>query len=136
MPVWPRVLSACSLSLLPPPHHVQKSFVASLAVASAAPFIPTIPMCAPKTQWNPQQNCYPMPIVGEGSCCGTYNITSWLNAGGIHIDTSTDYGSQPDIGNAIRASGIPRANLWLTSKLNVESWCVRVAFSHAARTSL
>jgi 2,5-diketo-D-gluconate reductase A len=62
-----------------------------------------------------------MPIVGSGSCCGTYNISSWLGQGGIHIDTSCDYGSQPTIAAAVQASGIPRSKLWITSKLNVES---------------
>lgn len=55
------------------------------------------------------------------SCCGSYNISTWLSQGGIHIDTSVDYGSQPDIAAAIAASGIPREKLWITSKLNVES---------------
>jgi diketogulonate reductase-like aldo/keto reductase len=62
-----------------------------------------------------------MPVVGQGSCCGAYNISSWLAAGGLHIDTSVDYGSQPTIAAAIQASGVPRSALWITSKLNVES---------------
>lgn len=62
-----------------------------------------------------------MPIVGQGSCCGTYNISSWLLQGGIHIDTSCDYGSQPTIAKAVQASGVPREQLWITSKINVES---------------
>ena len=41
--------------------------------------------------------------------------------GGTHIDTSVDYGSQPTIAAAIKASGVPRSSLWITSKLNVES---------------
>ena len=31
-----------------------------------------------------------------------------------------DYGSQPDIATAIQTSGVPRSQLWITSKLNVE----------------
>jgi len=27
-----------------------------------------------------------MPVVGQGSCCGAYNISSWLSQGGIHIE--------------------------------------------------
>ena len=38
--------------------------------------------------------CVEMPVVQSGSCCGLYNITSWLGAGGRAIDTSCDYGSQ------------------------------------------
>jgi 2,5-diketo-D-gluconate reductase A len=90
-----------------------------MAVVSAGPLdIPTIPMC---TTGPNKGTCYNMPIVGQGSCCGAYNISSWLSQGGLHIDTSVDYGSQPTIAAAVQASGIPRSKLWITSKLNVES---------------
>ena len=59
--------------------------------------------------------------ISPRSCCGAYNITSYLAAGGRAIDTSVDYGSQPAIGAAIIAAGIPRSEMWITSKLNVES---------------
>lgn len=62
-----------------------------------------------------------MQVLGEGSCCGAYNISSWLAQGGNHIDTSCDYQSQPDIAAAIAASGVARSKLWVTSKLNVEN---------------
>ena len=64
-----------------------------------------------------------LQVIGEGSCCGSYNISSFLSivGPGAHIDTSCDYGSQPDIAQAIAASGIPREQLWITSKLNVEN---------------
>jgi len=61
------------------------------------------------------------PVVGIGSCCGTYNVTAWIAQGNRAIDTSCDYGSQPTIGAAIRASGIPRSQFFITSKINVES---------------
>jgi len=67
-----------------------------------------------------------MPIVGEGSCCGKYNISKWLQAGGTHIDTSCDYGSEPDIGNAVKASGVARRALFLTSKINPEDYGTNV----------
>lgn len=38
-----------------------------------------------------------MPILGLGSCCGSYNVTSWLGMGLRHIDTSCDYGSEPAV---------------------------------------
>ena len=85
------------------------------ALTAQANTVPTIPLC------NKDKTCLAMPIIGQGSCCGTYNISSWLAAGGTHIDTSVDYGSQPTIAAAIAASGIPRSSLWITSKLNVES---------------
>ena len=65
--------------------------------------------------------CYQMPVVGQGSCCGAYNIDTWLSAGGIHIDTSCDYGSQPGIAASIAKAGADRSKLWITSKINVES---------------
>lgn len=55
----------------------------SLLAAWAIPPIPTVPI-----------NGLNMPVVGSGSCCGSYNITSWLAEGGRHIDTSCDYGSR------------------------------------------
>ena len=67
-----------------------------------------------------------IPSVMEGSCCGTYNITAWIEQckadGAVlcGIDTSTDYGSQPAIGAAMRASGLPRSAFFITSKINVE----------------
>ncbi len=64
---------------------------AALAATAAAavlptPNIPTVQLCAHGG------SCYAMPVVGQGSCCGAYNISSWLSQGGIHIDTSVDYG--------------------------------------------
>lgn len=95
------------------------AFLAAAAVAAAGPAdIPTVPIC---TTGANKGTCYNMPVVGQGSCCGAYNISSWLSAGGIHIDTSCDYGSQPTISQAVVASGIPREKLWITSKINVES---------------
>lgn len=100
--------------------------LALLLVAAAVPDmaiagpkdIPDIDMC---TTGPNKGTCYKMPVVGQGSCCGSYNISSWLALGGRHIDTSCDYGSQPAISEAIAGAGVPRDQLWLTSKLNVES---------------
>lgn len=88
---------------------------ASAAVRSVN--VPTVRLC----NGADPSACVDMPRVGQGSCCGTYNISSWLSQGGIHIDTSQDYGSQPNIAAAIASSGIPREQLFITSKLNVES---------------
>ena len=99
---------------------------AGAAALSAAPgphTIPNLPICQGVNGDGVRiEPCYPMPIVGGGSCCGEYNISSWLAAGGRHIDTSCDYGSQPAISQAIAASGIARSDLWITSKLNPESY--------------
>lgn len=40
-----------------------------------------------------------------------------LAAGYRHIDTAMIYENEADVGAAIRASGIPRAELWVTTKL-------------------
>jgi len=63
-----------------------------------------------------------MPVVGIGSCCGTYNVSAWIALGFRHIDTSCDYGSEPTIGAAIRASGVPREEFFVTSKINPENY--------------
>ena len=41
-----------------------------------------------------------------------------FEAGYRHIDTAEMYGNEKGVGEAIRASGIPRAELFITSKLN------------------
>lgn len=40
-----------------------------------------------------------------------------LEAGYRHIDTASFYGNEQDVGNAIRASGIPREEIFVTTKL-------------------
>lgn len=96
------------------------SFSASLVAACAtavAAAMPSVPL-GPGVD---------IPVVGSGSCCGKYDIPAWLAQGNLHIDTSVDYGSQPDIAAAIKASGIPRDKLWLTSKINPESYGTNVS---------
>lgn len=53
--------------------------VARVAAAPAAVNVPTVPLC------HNDGTCYNMPVVGSGSCCGSYNISSWLAQGGVHI---------------------------------------------------
>lgn len=53
--------------------------VAGVAAAPAAVNVPTVPLC------HNDGACYNMPVVGSGSCCGSYNITTWLELGGTHI---------------------------------------------------
>jgi diketogulonate reductase-like aldo/keto reductase len=40
-----------------------------------------------------------------------------LRAGYRHIDTARIYGNERDVGSAVRASGVPRAELFITTKL-------------------
>eukprot|EP00747_Dinoflagellata_sp_TGD_P167650 gnl/TRDRNA2_/TRDRNA2_192399_c0_seq1.p1 gnl/TRDRNA2_/TRDRNA2_192399_c0~~gnl/TRDRNA2_/TRDRNA2_192399_c0_seq1.p1 ORF type:complete len:341 (-),score=63.37 gnl/TRDRNA2_/TRDRNA2_192399_c0_seq1:103-1125(-) len=64
-----------------------------------------------------------MPVFGLGvymSSPGpeTYNAVKWaLELGYRLIDTATLYDNEADVGRAIRDSGIPRSELWITTKL-------------------
>ena len=85
------------------------AILAALVAVAAIPNVPTVPLMG-----------LDMPVMQSGSCCGLYNISSYIAVGGRAIDTSSDYGSQPSIAAAIASSGIPRESFWITSKLNVE----------------
>jgi 2,5-diketo-D-gluconate reductase A len=45
-------------------------------------------------------------------------VTAALEAGYRHIDTAQMYGNEAGVGDAIKASGIPRDDLYVTTKLN------------------
>lgn len=70
----------------------------------------------------------PMPAVGYGTCCratarGQPLIEStlkYLANGGRLIDTAQLYQNHRDLAVAIRESGVPREDLWVTSKLKVK----------------
>lgn len=67
----------------------------------------------------------PMPAVGFGTCCrntstGQPIIDStkiWLASGGRLIDTAQSYNNHQDIAVAIRESGVPREEIWVTDKV-------------------
>lgn len=44
-------------------------------------------------------------------------VTAALKAGYRHIDTAAAYGNEVSVGKAIKDSGIPREELFVTSKL-------------------
>ncbi|KAM3519322.1 hypothetical protein NHJ13051_007578 [Beauveria bassiana] len=46
-------------------------------------------------------------------------VEAALRAGYRHIDTATDYGNEAEVGAGIKASGVPRDQIWLTTKLFV-----------------
>ena len=64
-----------------------------------------------------------IPAVGLGvfrSACGTETeqaVTWALEAGYRHIDTARSYGNEDSVGRAIARSGLPRQELFLTTKL-------------------
>ena len=45
-------------------------------------------------------------------------MTKALDVGYRHIDTAEMYGNEKGVGEAIRASGLPRDEIFVTSKLN------------------
>ncbi|XP_034559421.1 uncharacterized oxidoreductase ZK1290.5-like isoform X2 [Notolabrus celidotus] len=70
----------------------------------------------------PLSNGLKIPIVGLGtSHDGGYTHDSVVYAlkecGMRHIDTAKRYGCEENLGKAIKESGIPRSDLWLTNKL-------------------
>lgn len=63
-----------------------------------------------------------MPMVGLGTWRlsgedGYEAVRTALELGYRHIDTATMYGNEAEIGRAVRASGIPRGELFITTKL-------------------
>ncbi|GMF13694.1 unnamed protein product [Phytophthora lilii] len=69
-----------------------------------------------------------MPLVGLGvykAAAGdeTYEaVLSALRLGYRHIDTARLYENEADVGRAVRASGIPREQIFITSKLREFHW--------------
>ena len=67
-----------------------------------------------------------MPAVGFGTCCRktakgpplTASAESYLAQGGRLIDTAQLYGNEGALAVAIRESGVPRAQMWITDKVN------------------
>ncbi|MBD3167068.1 hypothetical protein GF324_10745 [bacterium] len=53
------------------------------------------------------------------SCPGlcASGVIAWLEHGYRHIDTAKIYGNEQDVGEAVRASGLPREEVFITTKL-------------------
>ncbi len=64
-----------------------------------------------------------MPVFGLGTFQSergevTRNAVQWaLEAGYRHVDTAAAYGNEVDVGWAIRESGVPREQIFITTKL-------------------
>lgn len=72
-----------------------------------------------------------MPAIGLGTWQSPKNQTSIavkaaLDAGYRYIDTAFAYGNESDVGEGVRASGVPREKIWITTKLD-NRWHKRVA---------
>lgn len=66
-----------------------------------------------------------MPRIGYGTCCRSsakgeevYKSTlAYLELGGRLIDTAMAYRNHPEIGRAVKDSGLDRSDVWITSKV-------------------
>jgi diketogulonate reductase-like aldo/keto reductase len=77
----------------------------------------------------------PIPVFGlgvyqTGPGKGTVNAITWaLEAGYRHIDTAALYANESEVGEAIHASGIPREQIFVTTKL----WNNDHGYEHALK---
>ena len=73
-----------------------------------------------------------MPLVGLGVYKAMpgeeayQSVLSALRVGYRHIDTAFAYGNEEAVGEGLRASGVPRKDIWLTTKLD-NKWHRRAA---------
>jgi len=63
-----------------------------------------------------------IPILGFGSMrlkddAGREAILSAIRQGYRHIDTAAFYGNEKEVGDAIKASGVKREDIFLTTKV-------------------
>jgi methylglyoxal/glyoxal reductase len=78
-----------------------------------------------------------IPVLGLGVFQtppgpATRQAVAWaLAAGYRHIDTAAMYGNEPDVGEAVRASGIPREEVFVTTKL----WHTEHGYDSALRAA-
>lgn len=81
-----------------------------------------------------------IPAIGFGVYLSepgaeTYDaVRTALNLGYRHIDTAEVYQNEADVGRAVRDSGIPRDQVFVTSKIFLEHWGYEKAMA-AARAS-
>ncbi|KAJ5090048.1 hypothetical protein N7532_008732 [Penicillium argentinense] len=71
-----------------------------------------------------------IPAIGLGTWQSKENATREavkyaLQNGYRHVDTALNYGNEQEVGEGIRASGVPREQIWVTSKLD-NHWHHRV----------
>jgi glycerol 2-dehydrogenase (NADP+) len=71
-----------------------------------------------------------MPAIGLGTWQSPKDQTSKavkaaLDAGYRYIDTALAYGNESEVGEGVRASGVPREQIWITTKLD-NTWHKRV----------
>ncbi|KAH8913121.1 Aldo/keto reductase [Coniochaeta sp. PMI_546] len=79
----------------------------------------------------PLNNGLSIPAVGLGTWQSKPKevqdaVKFAIQHGYRHIDTALNYGNEKDVGEGIRASGVPRGDIWVTTKLD-NPWHHRVA---------
>lgn len=72
-----------------------------------------------------------IPAIGLGTWQSPNNATAQaveaaIRAGYRYIDTALAYGNEHEVGEGVRAAGVPREQLWITTKLD-NPWHKRVA---------
>ncbi|KAL1498581.1 hypothetical protein AB1Y20_013896 [Prymnesium parvum] len=85
----------------------------------------------------------PMPALGFGTCCRksahgaplVRSAKAFLAEGGRLIDTAQMYANHAEIARAVREAGVPRGELWLTSKVNTKEVRTREATRRSVHQS-
>lgn len=80
-----------------------------------------------------------MPVIGFGTMTfparAAELVTAAIDAGYRHIDTARKYGTEQAVGEGIRAAGVPREELFLTTKVTEEN-AREADFMRSVETSL
>ncbi|CAK9048852.1 unnamed protein product [Durusdinium trenchii] len=84
--------------------------------AAAAVFVPTVRI-GPNKDVEMQMIAFGTYRHSLTSCDVISGVMQWLELGGRHIDTAHDYGTEPDVGKAIRLSNVPRKEIFITTKI-------------------
>lgn len=65
-----------------------------------------------------------MPMIAFGTyrgslttCSVVEGVHQWLEIGGRHIDTAHNYGTEADVGKALRESDVKREDIFITTKI-------------------
>lgn len=72
------------------------------------------------------RNQYDIPAMGFGTygrtgAAGIEAMLVALNVGYRHLDTAQDYGTEKEVGEAVRRSGLPRSDVFVTTKIKTSN---------------
>lgn len=77
----------------------------------------------PAARWVMLNDGRRIPRIGFGTCRLEPGhrtrdaVVAALKAGYRHVDTAAAYQNEADVGAAVRAAGVPRGDIWITTKL-------------------